>query len=139
MAQHPDKTREIARLLEQSAASRVRLSRELGLLKRRLDAPARALRAVRSHPLRWLGGTLAAGVSLAWLFRRKAQAPIRPVRLAGAWLWPLLFSAVQPALKALLFRKVQGFLTERLAQSEKTLQHLPADSSDGVRRPAIFR
>lgn len=141
MAHRADKTQEIARLLESSAASRAVLGRQFAALQRRLDAPAKALRAVRSHPFRWVGGAALAGLSLPWLFRRKpsAPAPARRLRRASVWLWPILFTAAKPALKAWAAGQLQTFLAARLAHPPKTVQHPPADAPDRLRRSALIR
>jgi hypothetical protein len=143
MAHRADKTQEIVRLLESSAASRAVLGHQFAVLKRRLDAPAKVLRAVRSHPFRWVGGAALAGLSLPWLFRRKASAPApapaRRVLRASAWLWPILFTAAKPALKAWATGQLQTFLSARLAHPPKTVQHPPADAPDTLRRSALIR
>jgi hypothetical protein len=135
MVEIPGKSPEVTRLIELSAASRARLGREVAVLRQRLDAPAKVIRSVRTYPLRWVGGTLATGITSVWLLRRKPAATVRKARSPGGLMLSLAIAAAKPALKAWAIRQLKHTLTEQLARLSK-----PAPNSlTADREPRLHR
>lgn len=130
MAEVPHHPQEIADLLERSAASRVRLGREVAAVRQRLDAPAKVLRSVREHPLRWVGGAAATGLATALLFRRK-PGPARKPRTPGRLLLSLAVAAAKPALKAWLTRQFKDLLLTQLNRLSQSVA-APQPAAPGV-------
>ena len=115
MAANPQNAQEIARLLQASAAARARLGREVGVLRQRLNAPAKAIQAVREHPIRWLGGVLGVGFLTTLLLRRRPppKTASKSQSLRG-FLFGLIASAVQPVVKAWLAGHAKQLLAAHL-------------------------
>ena len=138
MVENPGQTPELARLVELSAASRVRLGREVAVLRQRLDAPAKVVRCVRTYPLRWVGGALATGIASVWLLRRKPAAPARKAKSPGGLFLSLAMAAAKPALKAWAVRQLKHLLTEQLSRlsnpNKPATGNPPADSGFYLRR-----
>jgi len=105
MAQQPAKSPEIERLIRIGDASRARLSDEVALLRQRFDVPARLRASMRGHPGGWLGGSLAAGLGVSLLLRRKPAAKKRKGWLG--WGLSLGVAALRPAVKAWLANRLK--------------------------------
>jgi len=117
MAQHPQNASEIEHLIRLSAASRSRLSLEAAALRQRFDVPRRALHSLRSHPLAWLGGSVATGLAATFLFRRKPAPPppaAKPRRGLHLVLGSLALTALRPTVKAWLIVQLKQFLAAHL-------------------------
>lgn len=137
MAEIPNHPPEIARLLERSAASRTRLGKEVTALRQRLDAPTKALRSVRAHPFRWVGGAMATGLAAALLFRRRPH-PAQQVKRSGGLLYALVLAAAKPAVKVWLTRQLKHFIASQLARlSPPQPTPLPEDPGYPIRRQPI--
>ena len=137
MAEIPIHPPEIARLLERSAASRTRLGKELTVLRQRLDAPTKALRSVRAHPFRWVGGAMATGLAAVLLFRRRPD-PVRQAKRSGGLLYTLVLAAARPAVKVWLTRQLKQFIASQLARlSQPNPTPLPEDPGYPGRRQPI--
>jgi hypothetical protein len=138
MVEKTGQSPELARLVELSAASRARLGREVAVLRQRLDAPAKVVRSVRSHPLLWVGGALATGVASVWLLRRRPAAPARKPKSPGGLVVSLAMAAAKPAIKAWAIRQLKHLLTEQLARlsnpHKPAADNLPADPGFHLRR-----
>jgi len=65
------------RLLEQLALSRQTIRTDWVRLNDELNFPKKAADAVRSRPIKWLGGAVLSGYVFGKLRRRKAPKPVR--------------------------------------------------------------
>jgi len=106
-------------LIRLSADSRSRLNQAAFALRQRLDVPRRALHSLRSHPVAWLGGSLATGVAATFLFRHKAAPPppsavTIPRRGLHVVLGSLALTALRPTVKAWLAVQLREVLSARL-------------------------
>lgn len=137
MAEIPNHPPEIVRLLERSAASRTRLGREVTVLRQRLDAPTKALRSVREHPLRWVGGAMATGLATALLFRRRPD-PAKKAKRSGGLLFSLVLAAAKPAFKVWLTRQLKQFFDTQLTRlSQPNPTPLAEDPGYPIRRQPL--
>jgi len=114
------------------------LSQEAVALRQRFDMPRRALHSLRSHPLAWLGGTLATGLAATFLFRRKPAPPppaAKPRRGLHLVLGSLALTAIRPTVKAWLIVQLRQFLAAHL--QARAASHSPSNdpSRGGLRRP----
>ena len=132
MAQYPQNSPEIQRLIRLSEASRVCLSHHAAVLRQRLDVPARIRHSFASHPVKWLGSSLALGLAATLLLRRKAAPPRKRRGWRGA-LWALGLSTARPILKAWLTGQLQQFLLAQL-RSNSLLRAL-ANNPGIAKRP----
>ena len=132
MAQYPQISPEIQRLICLSEASRVRLSHQAAVMRQRLDVPARITHSLRSHPAKWLGGSLALGLTTTLLMRRSPKAP-RPRRGWRGTLFALALSAGRPIIKTWLAGQLKQFLVMQLRPNSlwRTLANPPGTA----RRP----
>jgi hypothetical protein len=109
MAQAPNNSPEIERLIRFSAACRICISDEAIALRQRFDVPARIGHSLRSHPAKWLGGILVLGFAGSMILRRKRQAP----RQRRGWLgmlWSFASYAGRPIIKTWLTAQLKEFL-----------------------------
>ena len=107
-------------LIAELARARSRIGANLGALRRDLDFPARAKRAVLKNPAAWVGGATLVGVLLARLPRRKKTAASRTgaeAQIVGAGKAGLLlgvlkiaFDLSRPALAKWAGRRVADYM-----------------------------
>ena len=100
---------EIQRLILLSASARATLDYQAGVLRRRLDMPARLHASLKHHPRTWLLASLAAGFTTSYLFRRRPPTTIK--RRA----WPtsmatIAWSVARPLIKIWLGKQLQNWL-----------------------------
>jgi hypothetical protein len=114
MAQYPQNSPEIQRLIRLSEESRAGLSHQAAVLRQRFDVPARVRHCFGSHPAKWLGATLALGLATSLLLRRKAAPPRQQRRGWRAAVFALALSTARPILKAWLTRQLQQFVVAQL-------------------------
>jgi hypothetical protein len=90
-----------AELTAELARARSRIGLNLGALRRDLDFPARAKRAVFRHPRAWVGGASLIGLLLARLPSRKKAVPAgrknAEAQIVGAGKAGLLLGALKIA------------------------------------------
>ena len=90
-----------AELTAELARARRRITADFGALRRDLDFPARAKRAVFRHPRAWVGGASLVGLLLARLPSRKKAAPVSrkntEAQIVGAGKAGLLLGALKIA------------------------------------------
>lgn len=90
------------------AASRAALGHDLGVLRHRLDVPARVKDSILSKPLLWFGGSLATGL-LASMILRRPRPVIREAK-ASKSLWKLAlggaFALARPTLQTWALREL---------------------------------
>ena len=70
-------------LLDQLTASRVSLQRDAATVRAEWDFQQKAVRAVRSHPVKWLGGAALSGYLFAKLRGRPAPPPRKSSKKSG--------------------------------------------------------
>ncbi|MCW1887821.1 hypothetical protein OKA04_23990 [Luteolibacter flavescens] len=79
------------------------MARDIAVLRRRLDVPARMKESVTTKPLAWFGGSLGAGLVASFLFRGRKAKP-QPEQVVRRSLWSLalggVFTLARPALQA---------------------------------------
>jgi len=114
-------------LIRLSAASRIRLSQEAAIIRRRLDAPMRVVQSLRDHPVRWVGGTLVTGLAATLLFRRKTAAP-KPKRGLPAALFSLVLASVRPIIKTWLGVQLEQYIVSQLRAA--AVSRPPANGRD---------
>jgi len=110
------------------------LSQEAAALRQRFDVPRRALHSLRSHPVAWLGGTLATGLAGTFLFRRKPAPPppaAKPRRGLPLVLGSLALTALRPTVKAWLTIQLKQFLAAHLQAraASRTASNIPGRAS----------
>ncbi len=124
MDQKPPTNPEIRELINSSAAARSSLEYEVATLRRRLDVPARVRESLKNQPLGWLLGSLASGLAVSFLIRRKPATARKPSGFLSRLLGLVLTSA-RPLVKIWLTRQlkqwVTGTLSARLAGTEAPL------------------
>jgi hypothetical protein len=111
------KDQEIQRLIRLSEVARSKLEDEALLLKQRLDVPARIRTSLKSHPLGWLFGSLASGVTATWLFRRQTTVVQKKNRGLASTLLGLVLTAVQPVAKVWLANQLKAYLAGQSGRS----------------------
>jgi hypothetical protein len=111
------KDQEIQRLIRLSEVARSKLEDEALLLKQRLDVPARIRTSLKSHPLGWLFGSLASGVTATWLFRRQTTVVQKKNRGLASTLLGLALTAVQPVAKVWLANQLKAYLAGQSGRS----------------------
>lgn len=114
MAAKPQISPEIARLVQVGEVARARLGREVAAARQSLSVPVAAVQALRSHPIRWLGGVLGAGFAATLVFRRKPR-PARKTRAFRGLVLGLVATAVRPVVKTWLTAQLKQFLAARFA------------------------
>jgi len=119
MAQSPQNSTEIQRLIRLSAASRLCLSNQAAALRQRLDVPHRVARVISSHPAKWLGGTALLGLVTALLLRRKAPR-LQPRRALSGVLLAFAIKAARPIVKTWLLGRFEQFVIS-LARAKSPL------------------
>jgi hypothetical protein len=135
MARHPQNSPQIERLIRLSAASRSRLSHDAAALRHRLDGPARAWHSLRSHPVRWLGGSLATAFAATLLFRRKTASPSQHRGWRGL-LGGLVLTALRPAVTTWVSVQLKQFIASQLHPQPQPLSRpLPAHPGHPTPRP----
>ena len=132
MAQHPQNSPEIHRLICLSEASRASLSDHAAALRQRFDVPARITHSFRSHPAKWLGGSLTLGLATTLLARR-APKTSRPRRGWRGTLFALALSAGRPVIKTWLVGQLKQFLVAQLRQH--SLLRTLANNPGAARQP----
>lgn len=111
------KDQEIQRLIRLSEVARSKLENEAVLLKQRLDVPARIRTSLKSHPLGWLFGSLASGLTATWLFRRQPVVVDKKNRGVASTLFGLALTAIQPAAKVWLANQLKSYLAGQLGRA----------------------
>ena len=104
---------EIERLIRLGAASRSCLTREVTVLKQRLDFPKRIRGSLKSHPTAWLFGSLASGFVGSLFFRRRPAATGKKHRGLPVTLLGLALTAARPLAKVWLTDQLKGYLIGR--------------------------
>ncbi len=120
MAREIPISQQIQRLIRTSEAAREVLGSEIRELKHKLDVPSRVKDSLRSHPTRWLGGSVVAGMATSLLFRRKSKrekAEVKKKTLFGVLL-TLAFTAFRPFVKVWLAGQLKGYLAAKFAGDE---------------------
>jgi hypothetical protein len=115
MAHLTDHPPEVARLLAQAQAARARLGRGVAQARQRLDVPAKIVRSLREHPLRWVGGVAATGLAATLLLRALPGPRARKPKRCGGVLFSLALAAAKPALKAWLAHQAKTRLEALIA------------------------
>jgi hypothetical protein len=111
---------EIQRLIHSSDAARHYLNREASLLQHRLDIPSRLKDSLKSNPTGWMVGSLASGLSLNMLFRKKT-APAEPKKNSTRSTIPsFIVSAARPLVKIWLADQIKSYLSNRLNPPAQT-------------------
>lgn len=88
------------------------------MLRQRVNAPAKALRSLREHPLRWMGGAVATGLATTLLLRPR-RSPARKSKRAAGLLFSLVLSAAKPVLKSWLTNQFKQRLITQLTRLAK--------------------
>ena len=117
-------------LTRELAASRIALGDRVAILRHKLDVPTRAKASIRRHPLKWMGGSAAAG--LLWSLwarhrcrQKKADRAARHSaiavrkRTAGATLVSGLTSVAKAAVRAVVLEHVVKFVTPFVASKTR--------------------
>jgi hypothetical protein len=90
-------------LITRLSASRADLGRDVAVLRRRLDVPARVKESVMSKPLTWFGGSLGAGLVASFLLKGRKSSPPKQEQVVRRSLWSLalggIFTLARPALQ----------------------------------------
>jgi hypothetical protein len=114
MARYPQNSPEIQRLIGLGEASRAHLSRDVAILRQRLDVPTRLRHSITEHPAKWLGGSLAAGTAAVLLFRRKPPQVQKKHRGLRAIVFSLAITTIRPIIKTWLNGQLKQFLASQI-------------------------
>lgn len=121
MAHPTEKSKQLAGLIQQAEASRLALTETHARFRRRLDVPAHIKSSITGAPVKWLGGSLVAGLAASLFLRpRKKKIPAKAVivkkqRGFMLGLLALLFTLSKPALKIYATNLLRDYLARRLS------------------------
>jgi hypothetical protein len=134
MAKTTQKSLELAELIRCSDVARFQISQAHLQLKQKLDIPLRIRNSLKASPLKWLGGSVAAGFVGSLLFRSKRKQPkleSGSEKKSRGWFFALLmmlFTLVKPTLKIFASKILKDYLQNQM--SRRIDGGVPSDSRD---------
>ena len=108
------KNQEIERLIRAGDQARSSLTGEVIALRARLDVPARIRLSLKSHPFAWLFGSIASGLVVSLLFRRKPARVEKAPRAVSLTILGLILTVIRPMMKVWLTDQLKNYLTSQL-------------------------
>lgn len=124
---HPTETsKRLDELVKSSEASRLALSDAHAGLMHAIDFPARLKSSMFSSPVKWLGGSMVAGLATSLFFRSGKMNATSPPTTAKKerglmlGLLSLAFSLSKPALKVYATKLLKDYLARRLTAGQRS-------------------
>lgn len=133
MDQNLSKNQQIKRLILLGDSARSVLQREVISLKQQVNLPQRLRGSLKSHPSRWMFGSVAAGLVASLLFRRRPGVTGKKRRGLFSVILGLALTAVRPLAELWLTDRIKNHLAGRTG--------IPAGSRFGsgqIRTPQTF-
>jgi hypothetical protein len=124
MAKPTQKSLELAELIRRSEAARIQIGHAHLQFKKKLDIPLRIKNSLKFSPLKWLGGSVAAGFVGSLLFRSKRKPKHEPEKKHRGWfigLLMMLFALAKPTLKIYATKLLKDYLQNQLSGRSNSL------------------
>lgn len=120
MAERTQERTKLAELVRRSGTARIQIGLAHANLRRRLDIPERLKESIKSQPMKWLGGSMLAGLFGSFIFKggiRKKESISRAGGLGNfltSGLLKLLYKLVKPAAQIYATKLLKDYLEARL-------------------------
>lgn len=114
MDRKPTEEARIQELIRLSNGSRLTLSREILVLKSKLDLPLRIKSSLRGSPTTWLAGSAIAGLATSLLWRKRKPAKSKYGSKSNKLLY-LTLTAARPIIKVWLVKRLKHWATDAIS------------------------
>ncbi len=119
MAKGTEERAKLAELVRRSAVARERIGQAHSGFKRRFDVPERLKTSIKTQPMKWLGGSLLAGMAGSFLVggRRKREASVFRGGITGMatrGIFSLAMKMAKPALQVYATKLLKEYVEARL-------------------------
>jgi hypothetical protein len=119
MAKGTEERAKLAELVRRSAVARERIGQAHSGFKRRFDVQERLKTSIKTQPMKWLGGSLLAGMAGSFLLggRRKREASVFRGGISGMarrGILGLAMKVAKPALQVYATKLLKEYVEARL-------------------------